>query len=211
MNTVFYGENKISRPKVVSLLEDIVEDSTNTPVLVITPTLNEETNSSVKHAADWLLNNKKSYEVVINSEFEYSDYATKIIESSEKVHKTSNPSRIMSLGDIMYMTWDDEDFECQRVYVSAERRGVVTFDLSDDSESPQLIVMDDPEEDEDDEEFRGTPMVGGDREDLDVYIKSSNDLLVKKVQRILDKALEDIKKVLNENVESKSPRARGRR
>lgn len=210
MKTVFYGENKISRPKVVSLLEDIVEESTNIPVLVITPTLNEETNSSVKHAGDWLLNNKHSYEVVINSEFEYSDYATKIIESSEKVHKTSNPSRIMSPGDIMYMTWDDEDVECQRVYVSAERRGVVTFDLSDDSENPQLIVMDDPEE-EDDEDFRGTPMVGGDREDLDVYIKSSNDQLVKKVQRILDKALEDIKKVVNENVESKSPRARGRR
>ena len=210
MKTVFYGENKISRPKVVSLLEDIVEESTNIPVLVITPTLNEETNSSVKHAGDWLLNNKHSYEVVINSEFEYSDYATKIIESSEKVHKTSNPSRIMSPGDIMYMTWDDEDVECQRVYVSAERRGVVTFDLSDDSENPQLIVMEDPEE-EDDEDFRGTPMVGGDREDLDVYIKSSNDQLVKKVQRILDKALEDIKKVVNENVESKSPRARGRR
>lgn len=184
-----YGDAKVSRRKVISLLETLVEQDTGKIYLVIPNDMDSDSMCSVRYAADWLMANEVVFDVAIHPEFEPTEYVQNVCTSAHRVLKVGNPFRESDSNDVLYITWDDEDPECERIFALAERKQVKVFDLSNETDEPQRIVSDGPEEDDEDDYPPFNPMIGGDRDDLDVYLSDLRDKAIQSYTEYLDATL----------------------
>ena len=184
------GGGTISRKAALALIEDYY-DSTDEVKRLVLPIMSdniEDIAPVVGYAARWALNLNVDYDVVVPNGFDAtSTTVAEIVEGAVAVHRAAKVSvgitRILQPGDELLLAWDDEDRDCMRALVAADRQGIVAKDICDGLTD---LVIGNVEEDE---ETLDREVVGDFLAPLQGEIV---DRIGKEIRKIFDMAYADI-------------------
>lgn len=207
MKVAISGAGRVSRRHIIETLEKVAERDA-TLIIAVPADLDSGSSSAAVYAADWAADHDIDYEIAVPAKETLSEYVTQLLEASTQRHYTRTVARLLETGDELYLAWTDDETNMRNL-ISASKKGVDVYDLTSKNDTIVLAGPDEEEEDEDIEFERGTPMVGGDRDDLDVYIDHRD--VMKKVQRILDRAMGDVQSILSEHIETSAAPRKNRR
>lgn len=198
------GTGRVSRRHVIETLEQVI-DGCEELIISMPADMESDASSAARYAADWAVDSNVEFGLSI-AKGKRSEYVDGLADAAQSIYASANAARALEPGDVIYLAWDDSDDLCMRTLMSASKLGVIVLDLTNDNDP---IILDDDEVGDPAPFPEGTPTVGGDRDELDVFV--DNREVMKRVQRILDRAMGDVQSVLSEYIESAPAPRKNRR
>jgi len=180
MKAAFAGSGKVTRRSAVQTAEDALANNHRLVISVGAWTTKDSMTAS-RFIAEWAFSEEHPYEVAVDPSFTPYGFTETICDSAQKVHKTSNISRLLSDGDSLYLAWNDDD-DCMRALMTAARRFAPVYDLTNNNEE---IILDDDEDSSSTSEPEQT---------------SNNAEVMRRVRRILEKAMGEVEAILSEHI-----------
>jgi hypothetical protein len=183
------GAGNVSRKTALALLEDHYEaiEGVKRLVLPIPTGEIEDLSPVVGYAAAWAMSLNVDYDVVLPQGVDAVDKKIEeIVDNAVAVHRTAKVSlglvRSLEQGDDLLLAWDDEDKECMRALIAADKNGINAKDICDGL--TDLVVGDG----EDDDDTESTPV-----EQAPTFAEIPEVTAIRQqVQQILDTAVSQI-------------------